>query len=109
MSNILELDDYNFDNKILKSEKVSLVDFWAPWCGPCKILSPIVEEVASELGDIVNIAKMNVDENPVIAGRYKIMSIPTLLIFKKGKIIDQLIGAQPKDIIIKRLKSAIGE
>ena len=83
------------------------MDFWAPWCGPCKMLSPIIEEVAKEMKENVCIAKMNVDENPVIAGRYKIMSIPTMLIFKGGKIIDQLVGAQPKDIILKRLRSAI--
>jgi len=109
MSKILEVDDYTFDKKILEDKKVSLVDFWAPWCGPCKLLGPVIEEVASEMAEKANIAKINVDENPIIAGRYKVMSIPTMLVFKNGKIVDQLIGAQPKDIIVRRLDSVIGE
>uniref|UniRef100_A0A7C4RAB7 Thioredoxin n=1 Tax=candidate division CPR3 bacterium TaxID=2268181 RepID=A0A7C4RAB7_UNCC3 len=107
MANILELDDYTFDKNILSNEKVSLVDFWAPWCGPCKILTPILEEVSSEIGEKALVAKVNVDENPIIAGRYKVMSIPTILIFKNGKIVDQMIGIQPKDVLIKRVESAI--
>lgn len=107
MGNILELDDYNFDKKILASDKVSLVDFWAPWCGPCKMLTPILEGLILEIKDKAIIAKINVDENPIIAGRYKVMSIPTILIFKKGKIIDQMIGVQSKDILVKRVESAL--
>jgi len=107
MGSILELDDYSFDKKILESEVVCLVDFWAPWCGPCKMLTPIMEEVVSEIGDRAQVAKINVDENPIVAGRYKVMSIPTILIFKKGKIIDQMIGVQPKDVLVKRVESAI--
>ena len=108
MPETIEVDDYSFDKKVLGSKKVFLVDFWAPWCGPCKMLGPVIEELAKEIEDIAGVAKMNVDENPVIPGRYKVMSIPTMLIFKNGKIIDQMVGAQPKDTIIKRLKSAIG-
>jgi len=107
MGNVLELDDFNFDKKILEGSKVSLVDFWAPWCGPCKMLGPVVEEVAKDIGEKAQIAKLNVDDNPVVASKYKIMSIPTILIFKSGKIVDQFIGIQPKDLIIKRLESAI--
>lgn len=107
MGNILELDDFSFDKKVLEGEKVSLVDFWAPWCGPCKMLGPIVEEVAKEIGDKAFIGKLNVDDNPVVASRYKIMSIPTLLIFKGGKIVDQFVGVQSKDTLIKRLESAL--
>ncbi|HRY59772.1 MAG TPA: thioredoxin [Patescibacteria group bacterium] len=102
-----ELDDYNFDKNVVDNEKVSLVDFWAPWCGPCKMLTPVIEEVMKEIGEKAYIAKLNVDENPIIAGRYKVMSIPTLLIFKNGKIVDQMIGLQSKDTIISRLESAI--
>lgn len=105
---IIELNDFNFDETVISSNQVSLVDFWAPWCGPCKMLTPILAEVAEELkGKDIVIGKMNVDENPVVAGRYKIMSIPTMLIFKNGKIVDQLMGAQPKSDILKRLMSAM--
>ena len=107
MGNILELDDFSFDKKVLAADKVSLVDFWAPWCGPCKMLTPIMEEVAKEAGGKAVVGKLNVDENPVVASRYKIMSIPTILIFKGGKIVDQFVGVQPKDTILKRLNSVI--
>ncbi|MDD5731812.1 MAG: thioredoxin [Patescibacteria group bacterium] len=107
MGNVLELDDFSFDKKVLETDKVSLVDFWAPWCGPCKMLGPVVEEVAKDIGEKAFIGKLNVDDNPVVASKYKIMSIPTILIFKKGKIVDQFVGVQPKDLIIKRLESAI--
>ena len=107
MSNVSELDDFSFDKKVLEGGRVSLVDFWAPWCGPCKMLGPVVEEVAKDIGEKAFVGKLNVDENPIVASRYKIMSIPTLLIFKGGKIVDQFIGVQPKDLIIKRIESAI--
>ena len=107
MEDILNLDDYNFDKNVIENEGVVLVDFWAVWCGPCKILSPIIEEVAKEIKGEVLVAKVNVDENPIVSSRYKIMSIPSILIFKSGKIVDQMMGAQPKEEIIKRLKSAL--
>jgi len=107
MGNVLELDDFSFDKKVLEGGGVSLVDFWAPWCGPCKMLGPVVEEVAKDMSGKTFVGKLNVDENPVVASRYKIMSIPTLLIFKGGKIVDQFVGVQPKDLIIKRLESAL--
>lgn len=107
MDNVLELTDQEFDQKILDQDKVALVDFWAPWCGPCRMAGPVVEEVADEMKDKVIVGKMNVDENPSISSRYKVMSIPTMLIFKKGKIVDQLVGVQPKDVLITRLESAL--
>ncbi len=107
MPNPVVLDDYSFDKEILQSDKVALVDFWAPWCGPCKMLGPVVEEIAQEMEGQIVVGKLNVDDNPIVAGRYKIMSIPMMLIFKEGKIIDQMIGAQPKDNIVKRIESAL--
>ncbi|MBI2448173.1 thioredoxin [Candidatus Microgenomates bacterium] len=107
MPNPLILDDYSFDKEILSSGKVALIDFWAPWCGPCKILGPVIEEIAKDMEDKIIVGKVNVDENPIVAGRYKIMSIPAMLIFKEGKIVDNIIGAQPKDNIVKRIESAL--
>jgi thioredoxin 1 len=80
-----------------------LVDFWAPWCGPCKMIAPVLDELSSEIGDKAKIAKINVDDNPESAAKYNVMSIPTLLIFKDGQVVNQLVGVQPKD----RLKAAI--
>lgn len=97
--------DANFEAEVLKSNVPVLVDFWAPWCGPCKIYSPIIEEAAKDLeGKGVKIAKMNVDENQGVAGKYGIMSIPTTMFFKNGQPVDQLVGVQSKDKIVEKLK-----
>jgi thioredoxin 1 len=80
-----------------------LVDFWAPWCGPCKMVAPVLDELSAEIGDKAKIVKINVDDNPDSAAKYNVMSIPTLLIFKDGQVVNQLVGVQPKD----RLKAAI--
>lgn len=103
MSEVI-LNDANFEEEVLKSEVPVLVDFWAVWCGPCKILSPIVEEVAKEMeGKPVKVTKMDVDANPETAAKYGIMSIPTLMIFKGGKVVEQLVGVQAKDKLIEKL------
>ncbi|KAA3662377.1 MAG: thioredoxin [Calditrichaeota bacterium] len=92
----LEITDNNFEQEVLKSDKPVLVDFWAEWCGPCKMIGPIIEELAGEYSDSIKIGKLNVDEHGAIAGNYGIRSIPTLLIFKDGEIADTIIGAVPK-------------
>lgn len=93
---IMEIDDGNFDTEVLQSEKPVLVDFWAPWCGPCKAIGPLVEELASTYGDQVKFAKCNVDDNPVTPGKYGIRAIPTLIFFKDGNVADQITGMVAK-------------
>lgn len=101
----LILTDANFETEVLKSKVPVLVDFWAPWCGPCKIYGPIIEEVAKEMeGKNVKIAKMNVDENQGVPGKFGIMSIPTTMIFKNGAPAEQMVGVQAKDKILEKLK-----
>jgi thioredoxin 1 len=94
---VLHVTDGNFEQEILKSDKPALVDFWAPWCGPCKALGPSVEELAGEYKDRAVIAKINIDDNPLIAAKYGIRSIPTVLLFKNGSIVDTLVGLVPKE------------
>ncbi len=89
------------------AQGVTLVDFWAPWCGPCKMIAPILDELAGELGDKARIVKINVDDNPQVAGQYGIMSIPTLLLFKDGKKVDQKVGALPKPALKAFIEGAI--
>ncbi len=86
---------------------VTLVDFWAPWCGPCKMIAPVLEELAGELGGKAQIVKINVDDNPQVAGQYGIMSIPTLLLFKDGKKVDQKVGALPKPALKSFIEAAL--
>ena len=95
---IEHVTDQNFSEKT--SEGLVLVDFWAPWCGPCKMIAPVLDEIDSEMGDKVKIVKLNVDENQETAGKYGVMSIPTLLLMKDGNIVDQVIGFQPKDALV---------
>lgn len=85
------------------STGVTLVDFWAPWCGPCRMIAPVLEEIDQEMGDKVKIVKVNVDENPETAGKFGVMSIPTLLVFKNGEAVDKTIGYQPKEALVSLL------
>ncbi len=102
MGKVTELNDKNFDERIKQSDKPVLVDFWASWCGPCRVMAPIVEEVAEAHDEIVFV-KLNVDDYPQIAARYGIMSIPTFVLFEKGEIKDQLVGAMTKEEFLARL------
>ena len=94
---ILEIADSSFDDEVLQSEKPVLVDFWAPWCGPCRAIEPLVEELAEAFGDKIKFTRCNVDENPVTPTKYGIKSIPTLIFFKEGKVLDKpIVGIVPK-------------
>jgi len=101
--NTQEFTDASFDQDVLNSEVPVLVDFWAEWCGPCKMIAPTVEHIASEYSGKVKVGKVNVDDNSAIAARYGIRGIPTLLLFKGGKVVDQRVGAVPKGELVKML------
>jgi len=102
----VQLTDQNFDQEVLKSEKPVLVDFWAPWCGPCQTMGPIIDAIADETKDAAVVGKLNVDENPNMATKYGIMSIPSLKIFKEGKVVNEFVGVQQKDALKKSLLEA---
>ena len=104
---VAKASDSSFDADVLKSAEPVLVDFWAEWCGPCRVISPIVDEVASELSGKLKVVKVNVDENPATAAKYGIMSIPTLMIFKNGAMAARQIGALPKAKIVQWIHGAI--
>lgn len=99
----MEFTDQNFEAEVIKSDKVALVDFWAPWCGPCQIMGPIIEELAKEMGDKFKIGKVNVDESSGVAAQFGIMSIPTIIIFKDGKPVKNLVGVQNIDTLKEEL------
>lgn len=100
----LHVTTATFENEVLKADKPVLVDFWASWCGPCQMLLPVIEELADEVTD-AKICKVNVDEEPELAGRYKVMTIPTLMVVKDGKVAETSVGVIPKDAILKMLKA----
>ncbi len=106
MGKTIELTDANFD-EILQSDKPVLVDFWAEWCGPCKMIGPVVEELAGEYDGKAVIGKLNVDENPQVAAKFGIRSIPTLLVFKNGEIVDKQVGAVPKSVLSQKLQAQV--
>lgn len=107
-SNIIVGTDNNFNNEVLTSGVPVLVDFWAPWCGPCRMVAPIVEEIANEFQGKLKVVKINTDENFNVASKYGIMSIPTLGIFKNGRMVDAVIGAVPKNYLVNKINPHVG-
>jgi thioredoxin 1 len=103
----IEITDANFEETVLKSDKPVLVDFWAEWCGPCRMVGPIVEEISNEYGGKAVVGKVDVDNNPEISMRFGIRNIPTLLIFKGGQIVDKQVGAVPKNVLTQKLDAQL--
>jgi thioredoxin 1 len=101
----VEYTDSNFKEKVLDSEKLTMIDFWAEWCGPCRAIGPVVEELSKEYDGKVNIGKVNVDQNPELSINYGITSIPAILFVKGGKVVDKLVGAQPKSNFVKKIEA----
>ena len=107
MTKPIEVSDAQFDNEILKAEKPVLVDFWAPWCGPCRMVGPVVEELAGEYQDRLKVAKVNTDDNQGHAARLGIQGIPTLIFFKDGREVDRVVGALPKGALKQRIDAVL--
>ena len=104
---IMDIDDGSFDAEVLQSDKPVLVDFWAPWCGPCKAIGPVIEQLAGTFGNKIKFAKCNVDDNPVTPGKYGIKAIPTLIFFKEGNVVDQITGMVAKSKLEETINSIL--
>lgn len=108
MANIREVDEKTFQAEVLESDIPVLVDFWAPWCGPCQMVAPMLEAVAEKMGDNLKIVKLNTDENMNTAQNYEIMAIPSLLVFKEGEVVERIVGVQPQPQLEAKLQEIIG-
>ena len=108
MSDLMQVTDTGFDTDVLGSDKPVVLDFWAPWCGPCRMMEPVLEELSSEFADKIVVGKLNVDENPQTAGKFDVLSIPTLLVFSGGEVVKKLVGAMPKKRLVDELAPWIG-
>ena len=104
---VLEVSDQTFEQEVMKADKPVLVDFWAPWCGPCRMVGPIVDSLAEKNGDSFKFCKINVDNNQKTASQYRVMSIPTLMFFKDGKVIDTIVGAVPEEALQDKMNELI--
>ncbi len=108
MSNAMDITDANFESEVVNASTVTVVDFWAPWCGPCRKLGPVLDEISTEMADKIKVVKMNTDENLKTAKEYSISGLPTLLIFKDGQAVERLVGLMPKTAIMNNIQKHLG-
>ena len=107
MAGVTEVTDSNFQAEVIESDVPVLVDFWAPWCGPCRVVGPVVQQIADERGDALKVVKLNTDENPQVSAQFQVLSIPTLILFRGGQPVKKVIGAYPKRKLVQELEPAL--